>query len=237
MEGEIGMGILAVVCASILIVGVKLGLEKAQVVNRKVVFNRFAGFVVCWLVFVSIISITGLINDFSMPPKFLVILIVPMLSIYWWSRKSWLHEVLRNVPDQWLLYFQVFRIPVELLLWKLWMSGVVPIQMSFAGLNWDIFSGILGPVAAILITFLPPWRKSVLISYNVIGLLLLLNIVVVAMLSTPTPFRYFMNEPANRIVVQFPVVLLPAVLVPIAYLLHWFSLKQLLLKGRKEQQN
>jgi hypothetical protein len=49
-------------------------------------------------------------------------------------------------------------------------------------------------------------------------------------LSMPTSLRYFMNEPSNTIVAQFPFILLPGVLVPIAYTMHIFSLRQLLSK-------
>jgi len=59
-------------------------------------------------------------------------------------------------------------------------------------------------------------------------MLLLLNILVIAVLSMPTPFRYFQNEPSNTLVAQFPFILLPGILVPIAYTLHIFSLRQLL---------
>jgi hypothetical protein len=37
-----------------------------------------------------------------------------------------------------------------------------------------------------------------------------------------------MNEPANTLVAQFPFILLPGVLVPLAYTLHIFSLRQLM---------
>jgi hypothetical protein len=58
--------------------------------------------------------------------------------------------------------------------------------------------------------------------------LLLMNIVTIAVLSMPTPFRQFMNEPANEIVATFPFVYLPGVLVVLAFAFHAFSLRQLL---------
>lgn len=36
-----------------------------------------------------------------------------------------------------------------------------------------------------------------------------------------------MNEPSNVLLAQFPFILLPGVLVPLAYTLHIFSLRQL----------
>jgi hypothetical protein len=56
---------------------------------------------------------------------------------------------------------------------------------------------------------------------------LLFNIVIISILSTPTPFRFFMNEPANTIVAAWPFIWLPGFVVPMAFLLHVFSLKQL----------
>ena len=41
-------------------------------------------------------------------------------------------------------------------------------------------------------------------------------------------FRYFINEPANTIVTEFPIIWLPGFLVPLAYGLHFLSLRQLL---------
>jgi hypothetical protein len=66
--------------------------------------------------------------------------------------------------------------------------------------------------------------------WNLFGLGLLINILSIAILSMPTPFRVFMNEPSNTIVTQFPVSLLPGLLVPLAYGLHFLSLRKLSLE-------
>ena len=76
------------------------------------------------------------------------------------------------------------------------------------------------------------YAKAVGIIYNIIGLLLLFNIVTIAVLSMPTPFRQFMNEPANTMVAQFPFVYLPGVLVVLAFAFHAFSLRQLITSWR-----
>jgi hypothetical protein len=41
-----------------------------------------------------------------------------------------------------------------------------------------------------------------------------------------------MNEPANTLVAKFPFILLPGVLVPLAYGLHILSLRQIYLSGK-----
>jgi hypothetical protein len=63
---------------------------------------------------------------------------------------------------------------------------------------------------------------------------ILLNIVIVAVLSTPVPFRVFMNEPANTVILSFPFVWLPTVVVPIAFLGHIASLRQILSRKLEE---
>ena len=102
--------------------------------------------------------------------------------------------------------------------------------MTFEGGNFDVFSGILAlPVGYALLKKKTNATKLA-IAFNIIGFLLLLNILVIAVLSMPTSFRYFMNEPSNTLVAQFPLILLPGLLVPMAYSFHIFSLRRLMAK-------
>src|SRR4029079_10564333 len=111
-----------------------------------------------------------------------------------------------------LVGFQAFRIPVELILHRLYTEGVIPVQMTYAGRNFDIVSGLTAVAVAL---WLRSGRRSraLLPGWNLLGLALLANIVAVAVLSTPAPFRVFMNEPANRLPSMFPYVGLPTFLV------------------------
>jgi hypothetical protein len=128
---------------------------------------------------------------------------------------------------------QSFRIVVELLLWMAFTKGLLPEQMTFEGRNFDVFAGILGLLAGWLMLRNKRWWKAVALVYNIIGLGLLMNILVIAVLSMPTSLRYFMNEPANTIVAEFPFIYLPGILVVIALALHIFSLRQLVIVSRK----
>jgi hypothetical protein len=189
--------------------------------------RTMAGLIV-WLVAVSVLSLSGFLSNFNaFPPRLTIVLFVPLIAILVVTFSSSLREIVRHVPPVNLLRLQVFRVFVEILLWRLFVENLLPIQMTFEGRNFDILAGLLGP----LVAFLFRNNKKVMIAYNILGLCLLLNIVTIAILSIPgTPFRYFMNEPANTIVTYFPIVFLPAFLVPLAYTLHFFSLRQLLSK-------
>ena len=105
--------------------------------------------------------------------------------------------------------------------------------MTFEGRNLDILSGITAPLIAFLISR-KKISKPITILWNIACLGLLANIVITAILSMPTPFRVFMNEPANTIVAEFPIVWLPALLVPLAYGLHFLSIRQRLIGDVKQ---
>ena len=59
------------------------------------------------------------------------------------------------------------------------------------------------------------------------GILILLNVVVHAQLSTPT-FRVFITQPPVTFIAYVPWIWLPAFLVPLAWALHALSIRQLL---------
>jgi hypothetical protein len=133
----------------------------------------------------------------------------------------------------WLVGFQAFRIPVEIVLAMLSHAGAVPVQMTVEGLNFDMLSG----VSALLVAWLaargrlPAWG---LLLWNLLGLGLLLNIVVISALSMPLPFRAFLNAPANTIVAEAPFVWLPTFLVQAALLGHLLVFRRLWRSARHD---
>jgi hypothetical protein len=178
-------------------------------------------------ILVSAWSLSGIMSDFSkFPFNLMPVLAVPLITAVVITFNSSFNEVLANVPLANIVRLQGFRFFVEILLWMLFIEGVLPEQMSFEGRNFDILAGITAPFIAWLIS-----RKKIsragLIIWNLVCLGLLINIVTIAILSTPSPVRIFMEEPSNTIVAYFPVSLLPGLLVPLAYTLHFFSLRQL----------
>ena len=134
-----------------------------------------------------------------------------------------------QVDQFWLIYPQSFRIVVELILFLLYRYKAVPVQMTFEGLlNFDILAGLTAPFVAYYCFRKKTWSPRVALVWNIISLMLLINIMVIAALSTPYHFRYFMNEPVNIIPFYFPFVWLPTFVVPFAFFLHVLSIKRLL---------
>ena len=196
--------------------------------KKKSVKTRILIGLALWLVAVSIMSITGFLGDFStLPPRMMIVLVIPLAISLVMTFSGKAKEILSRIPPHRLIRLQVFRLFVEVLLWMLFVDNLFPVQMTFEGRNFDIIAGITGP----LVAFLFRNNRRLMIAWNFVGLALLFNILTIAILSMPLPFRIFFNDPANIIVAEFPIVFLPAFLVPLAYTIHFFSLRQLTIKN------
>jgi len=158
------------------------------------------------------------------PLRIVVALAPPLLVIIWLCRSAAVGRLLDEIPAAWLVYPQAFRILMELILWQLYVAGAIPAIMTFEGRNVDILVGLTAPLIA--------WRclagrARAAVWWNVAGILILLNVVVHAQLSTPT-FRVFITQPPVTFIAYVPWIWLPAFLVPLAWALHALSIRQLL---------
>lgn len=175
----------------------------------------------------TVLCLNGVFEDFSdLPPK-MMFNILPLWIVLFFTISKAGNRFVTNLSLKWLMYIQGFRILVELILWAGFHAGITPIQMTFEGLNFDILSGILGPMFAYLIYDRKILSEKFALYYNLIGMGLLLTIVTIAFMSFPWQFRVFMNEPANHFVATWPFVYIPNVFVFIAFSLHIFSFKKI----------
>jgi len=135
--------------------------------------------------------------------------------------------LLAALPPVWPVAAQAFRIPVEIVLWRLAVAGAIPELLSFHGRNVDILVGLTAPVVAYACFVRRAWPVGVARWWNWAGIVILLNVVVHAQLSAPTPWRIFETDPPATFIADWPYIWLPGFLVPLAWLLHAVSLRQL----------
>jgi hypothetical protein len=230
--------LLTLFCLLIILYGLHQTLKQtkwATARKRKVLVVTvlaFAG----WCTLLTVLSYQGFFTNFTaLPPRPALAILVPLPFVLLFAFSKAGSELLRIVPSHWLVFIQSFRIFVEVLLWAAVLANQLPVQMSFEGRNFDILTGLLALPAGYLLLKKNDHARAIIMAFNITGIVLLLNILIVAVLSMPTPIRYFINEPANTIVAQFPFILLPGVLVPIAYSFHILSLRQLFISSRKSK--
>ena len=135
--------------------------------------------------------------------------------------------LLPALPAIGLVAFQSFRFPLELVLFTLAKQDRLPPQMTFEGRNFDVLVGLSAPfVAWALARKAIGWRT--VIAWNLGSLALLLNVTFVAVRSTPGPLFAFPEAAPLTLVGTLPYTWLPGILVPVAYLCHFLSLRSAL---------
>lgn len=186
-----------------------------------------------WVILQSILGLLGfytLVNP--KPPRFPLLLIPPILTIVLLFSTGRGRMFLDSLDARTLTLFHVVRVPVEIVLFWLFVHKAVPELMTFEGRNIDILSGLTAPLVYYFGFRKATLNRPLLLVWNVICLGLLVNIVVNALLSSPTPFQQFGFEQPNIAIQYFPFVLLPSCLVPLVLLAHLAVIRQVV-KGRK----
>jgi hypothetical protein len=165
-----------------------------------------------WLGITYVAAAKGWISFTTAPPTFIFLFIAVFALSFGLGFSPLGRELAVGLPLAALVGYQSFRILVELLMHRAYEEGLMPVQMSYSGRNFDILTGLSALVIAVVHVFrpLPRW---VFVAWNVAGAALLLNILTIAILSTPLPIRAFHNEPANVWVTHAPWVWLPAAMV------------------------
>lgn len=182
-----------------------------------------------WLIFQAILATSGfyLAID-SLPPRLLTVAVLPAILLIIFLIAFEQNNFISRISLKTLTILHVIRIPVEIVLFWLFLSGQVPQLMTFEGRNFDVLSGLTAPLVAWLAFRNGKINRPLLIVWNVFALLLLANIVVNALFSVPSPIQQFAFDQPNRAVLYFPFIWLPAAVVPIVLFSHLASLSQLI---------
>lgn len=187
--------------------------------------------VVIWLIIQALLSYTGIYTDYpnALPPKVILFGVLPALApiiIIFNTRKG--KQFLDSLSMQMLSYIHIVRIPVELVLYGLFINGAVPELMTFEGRNLDILAGITAPAVGYLGIGQSKMGKTSLLAWNFICLALLLNIVINAILSAPSPFQQFAFDQPNVAILNFPYSWLPTFIVPLVLFAHLAAIRKLI---------
>lgn len=132
-----------------------------------------------------------------------------------------------GIPLWILIAVQGFRLPLEVAMHSMYEAGIMPEQMTYTGQNFDIVTGATALIVAPIVR--TGRARGLAIVWNALGFGLLVNIVVIAILSTPR-FQYFGPDQLNTFVTYPPFVLLPAVMVVAALAGHLLIVRALLMR-------
>lgn len=184
-----------------------------------------------WLVIQTILTLKNIYNTDTntFPPRIMLFGILPtILTMLFLFATQDGRQFIDSLPLKNLTYLNVVRIPVEIVLFWLFLNKAVPELMTFEGRNFDILAGISAPFIAYFGLTKNKLSRQTILIWNLICLGLLMNIVTNALLSAPSPIQKFAFEQPNIAILHFPFSWLPTFIVPIVLFGHLTSIRQLL---------
>ncbi len=197
--------------------------------------GRSLGVLLAWLLLQGAVALSGFYAVAgAMPPRLALLLGPPLLVVSLLCLTAAGRKYVGGLRLETLTLLHVVRIPVELVLFGLFLHQAVPQLMMFEGRNWDVLAGLTAPIVYYFAFVTRRLGHRGLLLWNIICLGSLLNILANAVLSAPSPIQRFAFEQPNVAILHFPFVFLPGCVVPLVLLAHLAAIKQLYALGQKE---
>ena len=195
--------------------------------------KKVFGIIAAWMLLQSLVSSTGFYaNTGSLPPRLLLLLMPPVAEIIFLFATVKGRAFLDSLDIKLLTLIHIVRVPVEVVLFCLFINKAIPQLMTFEGRNFDILSGLTAPFIyyAVFVKF--NGSRKMLLLWNIVCLALLFSIVINAVLSVPYPFQQFAFDQPNIAILYFPFVWLPGIIVPLVLLSNLAAIRQLVWSGK-----
>jgi len=194
--------------------------------------RRVTGGLLAWMAITAGAAASGLLARFDRMPPPMAGLMALVFVLGLGTGVSGAGASLARAPLAALVGLQAFRLPLELLMHRAAVVGIMPAELSYSGYNFDIATG----AGALMLWFLleagVAVPRGLLWIWNLWGVLCLGVITVIAVATSPM-VRAFGDDPAhlNTWVLHLPYVWLPAVLVVVALAGHVVVTRALLARG------
>lgn len=167
-----------------------------------------AGFgMALWMVICAALAHFGVISEFMGSPKVMGYFFATNAVALALALSPAGRTLVDAVPIAWLVGFQVFRLPLELVLHSWYDQGTLPVQMTYEGHNLDIATGILALLCGAALRFGELSRKvrrGLVLAFNVVGTGLLVMVGSIAARSTPGPVRTYLEDPPVLLAAYVP---------------------------------
>jgi len=181
-----------------------------------------------WFVVALVTSELGLYHGASLKtPTIQYALLTPVaLGVILFLRWGLLRRLIEAIPNEWLVGVQIYRVLGSIFL-VLYAAGHIPGFFALPAGAGDIIVGLLAPFVAANYVRKSSGAARTAGWWNFAGLTDLTVAVTTGFLTSPSQFQLFAFDKPNHLISAFPLVMIPAFLVPLSYLLHFASLYKL----------
>ena len=194
--------------------------------NKKMLF-LFS--LILWQVYILLIGKSGILQDYSLPPRVLLLCILPAFlftGIFLYKNKN--NKWINNIPEHWLIFYQTFRIAIETLFVFSVAKGIMPAIVTIKGYNFDLIFAMTAPIVGLYLYSKNTKSIKTALIWNYFGLLVIASILFLFITSIYFPQLYGSEialMPREFGLYPYPIV--PSFLMPSAVFIHVLSIIQL----------
>lgn len=182
-----------------------------------------------WQLYILIIASSEFLMSYSFPPRFTLFLIIPSFiftGIFIYKNRN--HKWIQNIPKQWLIYIQAFRVIVEIIFVFSVTKGILHKEATIEGYNFDMVLAFTAPVIGLLVFKFKTISENWLVYWNYLGLAVLTSVIFVFLTTTYAPQMYGSSTPLLPLEsLKYPYVLVAGFLMPLAVFIHVLSVVQI----------
>ena len=212
---------------SILII--RIGMRATENIQTfKITLLLIIGLVV-WHGYLYFIASTGMLKVYDFPPRLLIFLVLPAFIftgffIFFNKDKKWL----KNIPEHWLIFYQSFRILIEVLFVFTVARGFLHPNVTIEGYNYDMVYASTALIVGFLLLKDKYAYKQLALYWNYFGLVVIGFIIFLFVTHIYFPHIYGSgNPPFPTEFGTYPYILVPGFLMPSAVFMHVLSIVQL----------
>ena len=181
--------------------------------------------ILLWQLYIYQLSFSGILRNFDFPPRFFVYLILPaflfsFVFLFYHRNRPWLQQIEHHQ----IIYLQSFRVAIEVLFVEAVHAGILHQEVAVLGYDYDLFFALTAIPMGLLLKN-KKVKKSLLLLWNYLGLLIILSILFLFVCSVYYPQLFGASDVLlPKEFADYPYAIIPGFLVPTAFFLHLLSI-------------
>lgn len=183
---------------------------------------------ILWHGYMLVLHFMGTLNSFEFPPRFAIFLIIPAFlftGIFMYRNRN--QQWIQNIPTSWLIFYQTFRILIELLFVFTVSAGILHSNVTIEGYNYDMVFGFTALLVGLGFVYNKISTQLIRI-WNYLGLAVIAVIIFLFLTTIYKPEFYGLTGPLMPLdFTYYPYILVPGFLMPSAVFVHVLSIVQL----------
>jgi len=184
------------------------------------------GFYMAYLVYVSILSLKGVLDSKSIPPTIMVVAAIPLIILLFGliGNTRPFKKLLRSITLESLITIHVFRV-LGVFFILLYLYHLLPARFAFSAGMGDIITALLALPVAKMVSKGKSWSIPIVYAWNILGIADIVTLLVIATIEGKNSI--ITGGPGIREMTIFPFVWFPAFAPATILFLHTLVFRKL----------